>query len=99
MSELFLIVGSACVGFSFAEVSGIPQAISRFILDRFNIGQELKQYNYIKVPYRLKPFDCGYCLSFWFSFLVGLHFEYGILLSLIFGFSSSIVAIALKKLL
>lgn len=99
MNELLLIIGSACVGFSFAEVSGIPQAFANFLYNKFDLGNPVKGYQYIKTPYRLKPFDCGYCLSFWFSFLASYYIGYELLFALIFGFMSSIVAIILKKVL
>jgi len=96
---IFLIIGSACVGFSFAEVSMVPQIFSKWLLDKFNIGQNVKGYQYIKVPYRLKPFDCGYCLSFWTGLLSTYNFNYGFTLAIIAGFTASIVAILLKKIL
>lgn len=99
MNELFLIIGSACFGFSFAEVSGIPQAFSRFLYNRFNLGSNVKGYQYIKTPYRLKPFDCGYCLSFWVGLLSSYYIGYELLFALMFGFSASVVAIILKKAL
>lgn len=94
---ILLVIGSACVGFSFAEVSQVPQNISRLLLEKFNIGQELKQYNGIKVPYRLKPFDCAYCLSFWVGFLCAYSSEFTLIASLMIGFASSIVALILKR--
>lgn len=97
MNELFLILGSACLGFSFAEISMIPQMISKYLLDEFNLGKKVIGYNYLKTPYRLKPFDCGYCLSFWVAFLSALYFNYIILFALMIGFASSIIAILLKK--
>lgn len=98
MNEIILLViGSACVGFSFAEVSQIPQAFSRFLLEKFDIGQELKQYNGIKVPYRIKPFDCSYCLSFWVGFLYAYSAEFPVIEALMVGFASSIVALILKR--
>ena len=99
MNELILILGSAAIGFSFAEVSMIPQMFSLWLRDRFNIGKSLKIYKYLKTPYRLKPFDCGYCLSFWVAFLSALYFNYIILFALMIGFGASIVAITLKKYL
>ena len=98
MNELLLVFGSACIGFSFAEVSGVPQAISRWLLSQFNFGKRVKGYNDFKMPYRLKPFDCGYCLSFWIGFSSGLIYT-NILFSLMIGFSASIVAITFKKFL
>jgi hypothetical protein len=97
MNELFLIVGSACLGFSFAEVSMIPQMFSRFLLSEFNIGNKLNGYQYAKTPLRLKPFDCGYCLSFWVALLSALYFNYIIITALMIGFAASIVAILFKK--
>jgi len=98
MNELLLVLGSACVGFSFAEVSGVPQAFSRWLLSQFNIGKNVKGYQYVKVPLRIKPFDCGYCLSFWFGFISALQ-QTDVLTSLMIGFGASIVAILFKKLL
>jgi hypothetical protein len=98
MNELLLVLGSACVGFSFAEVSGVPQALSRFLYNQFNIGKKVKGYQYVKVPLRIKPFDCGYCLSFWFGFISALQ-QTNIVYSLMIGFGASIVAILFKKLL
>lgn len=94
---ILLVIGSACLGFSFAEVSQIPQNLSRLLLEKFNIGKELKQYNGIKVPYRLKPFDCSYCLSFWVGFLYSYSVDLAIIESLMIGFASSIVALILKR--
>ena len=99
MNEMILILGSAAIGFSFAEVSMIPQTLALWLRDRFNIGKALDAYKYLKVPYRLKPFDCGYCLSFWVAFLSALYFNYIILFALMIGFGASIVAITLKKYL
>jgi len=97
MNELFLIVGSACLGFSFAEISMIPQSLSRWLFDRFNIGNKLKGYDFIKTPLRLKPFDCGYCLSFWVALLSALYFNYIMLVALMIAFAASIVAVLFKK--
>lgn len=98
-SILFLIIGSACVGFSFAEVSMLPQAFSKWLLEKFNIGKDVKGYQYIKVPYRLKPFDCGYCLSFWVGLISAYDFSVEFIFSIMIGFAASIVAILLKKYL
>ena len=97
MNELFLVIGSACVGFSFAEVSMLPQAFSKWLLDKFNIGKDVKGYQYIKVPYRLKPFDCGYCLSFWVGVLSSYSFNCNLIAAVMIGFAASIVAILFKK--
>lgn len=97
MNELFLIIGSACIGFSFAEISRIPQTISQWLLDEFNLGKRIHGYTYLKTPYRLKPFDCGYCLSFWVGSLSALYFNYNIILALMIGFIASIVVILFKK--
>jgi hypothetical protein len=97
MNELFLIIGSACLGFSFAEISMIPQMFSRFLLSEFNIGSKLKGYEYAKTPLRLKPFDCGYCLSFWVALLSALYFNYIIITALMIGFAATIIAILFKK--
>ena len=97
MNELFLIIGSASVGFSFAEISNIPQTFARWLCDEFDFGKRMKGYEYIKTPYRLKPFDCGYCLSFWVAFLSSLYFNYNIITALMIGFSASIWAILYKK--
>ena len=99
MNEVILILGSAAIGFSFAEVSMIPQMFSKWLCNRFDIGKSLDAYKYLKVPYRLKPFDCGYCLSFWVAFLSAIYFNYIILFALMIGFGASIVAIILKKYL
>lgn len=98
MNEILLIVGSACVGFSFAEVSNIPQTFARWLCDELGFGKKMPGYSYITVPFRLKPFDCGYCLSFWVAFLSALYFNYNIVTALIIGFTSSVVSILLKKL-
>ena len=82
MNELILVIGSACLGFSFAEVSMIPQMFSVWLRDRFNLGNAIPAYKFLKSPYRLKPFDCGYCLSFWVAFLSALYFNYMILIAL-----------------
>jgi hypothetical protein len=97
MNEILLIVGSACVGFSFAEVSNIPQIFARWLVDEFDLGTKMPGYSYITQPFRLKPFDCGYCLSFWVAFLSALYFNYNIVTALIIGFTSSVIAILLKK--
>jgi hypothetical protein len=98
-SILFLIIGSACVGFSFAEVSMIPQKFSGWLLQTFNLGKKVKGYQFVKVPYRLKPFDCGYCLSFWVGLLSTYNLGHGLINAIMIGFASSIVAVILKKYL
>jgi hypothetical protein len=98
MNEILLIIGSACVGFSFAEVSMIPQMFAVWLCDEFDIGRKIPGYDYVRRPYRLKPFDCGYCLSFWVAFLSALYFNYGIVASLIIAFTSSVASILIKKL-
>lgn len=97
MNELFLIIGSACLGFSFAEISMIPQTFSRWLLTEFNIGTKLKGYEYAKTPLRLKPFDCGYCLSFWVALLSSLYFNYIVITGVMIAFAATIVAILFKK--
>lgn len=100
MNELlFLIIGSAGIGYSFAELSNIPQSIANYLNDRWNIGKKIEGYEYVKLPYRLKPFDCGYCLSFWVGLFSTLYFYYGLILSLMVGFTSSVLASLLKKYL
>lgn len=100
MNELlFLIIGSAGCGFSFGELSGIPQSITNYLHERFDFGKKVQGYDYIKMPYRLKPFDCGYCLSFWIGLFSTLYFDYGLLLSLMVGFTASVLASLLKKYL
>lgn len=98
-SLILLAIGSAAVGFSFAEVSQIPQTLSKYLLDTFNIGKSLKGYSYVKIPYRLKPFDCGYCLSFWVGFLSAYYYNSEIIISLMVGFSASILALLIKKII
>lgn len=95
---LLLIIGSACVGFGFAEITQIPQGVSRFLLEQFNLGKKVKGYEYVKVPYRLKPFDCGYCLSFWIGFLSSYYFGYELIVSIMIGFIAGIVSILIKKI-
>lgn len=96
---LFLIVGSASLGLGFAEISQIPQAFASFLLNKFNIGKSVKGYDYIKVPYRLKPFDCGYCLSFWTGLISSYYFGYDLIVSLMIGFVAGIVSILIKRIL
>jgi hypothetical protein len=101
MNELlFIIIGSASVGYSFAELSGVPQGLSQWLYDKFNIGKKVNGFEYIKTPLRLKPFDCGYCLSFWTGFLTTFYFDYAdLILSVMVGFTASVIASLLKKYL
>ncbi len=39
--------------------------------------------------YPIKPFSCGYCLSFWFGCVLALYFNINLLEVILYGFSSS----------
>lgn len=81
---IFVIIGSAAFGITFAELSGIPNAAKRWQVERriwvkveeheirsTNGGLPLKRKVYR--PRRIKPFDCHLCLSFWACLLI-CHF-------------------------
>lgn len=76
---IFVIIGSAAFGITFAELSGIPNAVKGWLAntgiwykpcfsERMGIGKGRVRY-----PRRIKPFDCHLCLSFWACLLI-CHF-------------------------
>lgn len=79
------ILFPVAIGLLFAEFSGIPQKISRWLLKKYKIGVPSIPYTGIsgfsgpiqqRVPYRLKPFDCGMCLSFWIAIIQNYCLHY-----------------------
>jgi hypothetical protein len=69
---ILLICSSCCV---FAEFSGVMQRLAyklgrdvdRAIPGEYEMG--MPKYQKVRVPMKLKPFDCAKCLSFWMGLL------------------------------
>lgn len=97
MEILFLILGSSATGLIIAEISGIPQRFSYWLLNEFDIGTKNKKYEYIKDPLSLKPFSCGLCLSFWTGLTVSLIVGLGFVYALLIGFTASLLTVLLKR--
>jgi len=98
MIDLITIPLSAMAGITFAELSGIPQAFSNYLFDKYNIGRIVKG-SPLRFPYRLKPFDCSLCLAFWVCFSLNLYLDNIWALSFVYGLSASYLSVLLKKLL
>lgn len=66
-----IILYSVAIGLLFAEFSGIPQRFARWLAKK---GIGLSTLNGFtscrKIPYKLKPFGCSLCLTFWTGLLL-----------------------------
>ena len=62
------------IGLLFAEFSGIPQSFARWLA---SIGIGKANHNGFtftkKLPYKLKPFGCGLCLTFWIALFLNVY--------------------------
>lgn len=69
MTKLQIIFFPICIGVLFAEFSEVPQKFSRWLLRKYKKGKAISLVagEWVKVPYRLKPFDCGMCLALWIA--------------------------------
>lgn len=83
----------AAFGAWFANISGIPQMVSQFL---FLMGKFKQVTPEFKRPYRLKPFDCEMCLTFWLYLFT--HFEQPILNNLFMSGVCSLIAMIITKL-
>lgn len=87
MTDLTLIMGSACIALLIIHVMGLPMYVKFWIWK-----QDHRKH-------RLKPLDCEHCLAFWicviFSLFLGKNWAEVICISAI----ASITAIFLTKYL
>ena len=58
---------------------------SGFVISELIINLSQK---YLKI-YPIKPFSCGYCLSFWIGCALALYFKINLLEVILYGFSSA----------
>ena len=62
------IIYPIAIGLLFAEFSGIPQSFARWLAKKgIGISKVNGFFLEPKIPYKLKPFGCGLCLTFWIS--------------------------------
>jgi hypothetical protein len=76
MSAIEIILLPVAIGLLFAEFSGIPQWFTRWLWKTFKIGRMVLSGH--KIPIRIKPFDCGMCLSFWIAIAQNYFLSYSI---------------------
>lgn len=68
-----IILYPLAIGLLFAEFSGIPQSFARWLAKKgFGISTLNGFYYANKLPYKLKPFGCGMCLTFWLSLTMSI---------------------------
>lgn len=65
MVSILEVISPIAIALVFAEWSGIPQGFSSWL---YKIGI-YRRGLYTKTRYRLKPFDCGFCLTFWIALI------------------------------
>lgn len=97
------IILPAMVGVLFADLSGIPQAVSQWLCDKNIYGCNIPNpYGYGAdkfIPGRLKPFDCGLCLSFWLSLANStLICKFTFVTSIGIAATSAVVAVMVKAI-
>jgi len=78
MTDLKLMLLIAYGSVFIAEWSGVPKYISH----RYFNG------------HRIKPFDCGMCLTFWNTLTIFLYLQYGIA-SLLYAFANAGIAVSI----
>lgn len=77
-----VILASSCFGVVFAEYSGIPNTIKKWLMVNkiwykkgYSLNGQFVSANDGKLfPRRIKPFDCSLCLSFWICLFL-IHFK------------------------
>lgn len=105
---IFFIIACTAFGVLFAELSGIPQFVSRFLAAMriwykqgyYINGEFVSDKSGKALPRRIKPFDCGMCLSFWTCFLISkfwLHADW--IYSVGFAAMSAVLAVIILKYL
>ena len=68
-----IILYSVAIGLLFAEFSGIPQRFARWLATKgFGVSTLNGFTSSVKIPYKLKPFGCGMCLTFWISLTMSI---------------------------
>ena len=68
-----IILYSVAIGLLFAEFSGIPQRFARWLATKgFGINSYGGMSFTKRLPYKLKPFGCGMCLTFWVGLLLSI---------------------------
>lgn len=102
-----IIIFSAAFGYVFAEASKIPQNFAHWLFRKGIYKVERRNMSYIaekdmfietNVPYSLKPFTCGLCLSFWTGFVSSLIYSnFNLPESLGVGFTASLIAVLIKS--
>lgn len=70
-----VILYSVAIGLLFAEFSGIPQRFARWLATKgFGIST-MNGFTCSKlIPYKLKPFGCALCLTFWVGLLLSFFY-------------------------
>lgn len=82
------------IGLLFAEFSGIPQSIMRWLAKKGYGVSKVNGFALAKlIPYRCKPFDCGMCLTFWVALAINYFLSKFTLLDA-FGFSCMSACVA-----
>jgi hypothetical protein len=104
---LTIIIASSCIGVTFAELSGIPNSIKNWLKDKriwyrkgvFLGGEFIEGVSGAYITKRIKPFDCGLCLSFWISLSL-CYFKAGqpLLESIGYASISAVLAVWIVKI-
>lgn len=80
MSQQDIIRYSVAIATMFATISSIPQYLSWWLSKKgiwYRIPAEAKFFsNPMKLPRRIKPFDCAECLSFWIAVAICIKSNY-----------------------
>ena len=70
-----IILYSVAIGLLFAEFSGIPQRFAKWLATKGVGKSELNGFTCSKlIPYKLKPFGCSLCLTFWTGLLLSFFY-------------------------
>lgn len=87
MTDLNLIVGSACLSLLIIHVIGLPMYVKSWIWK--------KDYQ----KHRLKPLDCEHCLAFWICVILSFFLQKNWVEVICISAIASIMAIFLTKYL
>lgn len=91
-----IIFASACIGITFAELSGIPDVIKKLVLPWWNKQDIYKK----KYPRRIKPLDCHLCLTFWICLYLCNHREgLDVWVSLALACVAAVTSVLIMKLI
>lgn len=84
----------------FAEISELPQFLMKWLMYRYKIFKRVQMGEIVtERPYRIKPFDCELCLSWWIALITSLAvYHFSFFYSILISGSCSLIAMVIVKL-